>query len=180
MSFHFTRRMFLKCAALAAAAVMSVGILAGCSSDGYDATVRGAGKAQAIQVVAAMGTLPENGTTYEAPNLDGTEIVFPLEITNGRDNPIDISSFNFKVTVNHSTTDSDGKTSTTTTRYTTSTGLQMSGSLEDPELKTNLSVSGTVTVTLIEPLTSGDTITLTYIPDREKGEFSMSWILTKE
>lgn len=180
MSFHFTRRMFLKCAALAAAAVMSVGILAGCSSDGYDATVKGAGKAQAIQVVAAMGTLEENSTTYTAPDLTGTQIVFPLEITNGRDNPIGITEDQFKVTVSHSTTDADGKTTTTTTKYSKMDALKMDASLYDTDLKTNQSVSGNITLTLPEVLSPGDTITLTYVVDGEYREYSISWILTKE
>lgn len=181
MSFHFTRRMFLKCAALAAAAVMSVGILAGCSSDGYDATIKGAGKAQVIQVVAAMGTLEENSTTYTAPDLTGTTVTFPLEITNGGDNPIHITEDQFEVTVNHSTTDSDGKTSTVTTIYNYKNNLTVDPALTRLALKTNQSISGTITVNLKESLSSGDTITLTYAPRVEKyTEYSMSWVLTKE
>lgn len=182
MSFHFTRRMFLKCAALAAAAVMSVGVLAGCSSDGYDATIKGAGKAQVIQVVAAMGTLPENGTTYEAPDLTGKTITFPLEITNGADSPLHITSDQFDVTVNHSTTDSDGKTSTVTTSYDDDSGLTVDSTLTPWALKTNQSVKGNVTVTLKEILSPGDTITLSFAPRAQKynTEYSMSWVLTKE
>lgn len=172
MSLQFSRRSFLKYSALTAVAVAGSGLFTGCSWFDPDTPVtQGAGSMTVLKVTAAMGTYDETAKTYTAPDITGTKVTFPLKITNGRSHALCINPKNFYVTV----TDTAG----TSTTYGSSSVTLDDGKLYHTNLKTDRSVEGTLSVQLKSALKSGETITLTYLPDIEYNEYSMSWVLTR-
>ena len=174
MSLEFSRRSFLKYSAVAAVAVAGAGLFTGCDtdSDPNNYYLKEAGDLTVLQVTAAMGTYNSDTKKYEAPDLTGETLTFPMKITNGRTNPIYVNPTNFKVTVSSA----DGKT---TYKYTASNGLTIDGSLTETNLKKDSSVEGNVKVTLDATVEEGGTVTLTYCPDLQYNEYSMNWQLTR-
>ena len=57
-------------------------------------------------------------------------------------------------------------------------GMTCDASLMDTNLKKENSVKGRVIVKLPEKLKAGDQVVLTYVPDHEYSEYSMSWQYT--
>lgn len=172
MSFEFSRRNFLKYTAVAAVAVAGASLFTGCAADADNIILSGAGMLDVLNITATMGTYSESSKTYTAPDITGKTIVFPMKITNERTNPISINPYNFKAIV----VDAENKT---LAKYTFSNGLNLAASLIDTNLKNGSSVEGNVTLTLSTVLTKDQSVILTYCPDLQYNEYSMSWKLTR-
>ena len=170
MSNVFSRRSFLKYSAVTAA-VAGAGLLSSCSagdiidniiSDPKTATLKTFGTNKAVLQVTA--TLKKSGST-----VTGNDLVFNMEIKNGRTNPIEINANHFKVVVTHGTSSK---------KYTSTNGLTVSEDLADPKWEKNSTASGTVNVTVSDAVVAGDTVTLAYFPDMQYNEYSAVWVLT--
>lgn len=169
MSLEFSRRSFLKYTAVAAVAVAGASLFTGCdTSDPYNLVCTGAGSMTVLQITAAMGTNKDNKYTYELKAQSSAEKVeFPFAVTNGRTNPLYITSDNFKVTV----TSKDGKT---VKKYSATVDT----SLFDTNLQKNATSTGKVSFTPAAALNEGDTVVLTYCPDLQYNEYSLNWKVT--
>lgn len=172
MSLAFSRRSFLKYSAVAAVAVAGASLFSGCEpqGDSYNLLQEGAGSMTILQVTATMGTYNETDKKYVAPEVttSTTEITFPFKVENGRNNPIAINPYSFKVTV----ASKDGKT---VKKYPVSLDGQLVG---DPNLKKGASASGTIKVSGLSGLEAEGTVLLTYCPDLQYNEYSLNWKLT--
>ena len=171
MSLRSIRRALLKPLALMLTAMLCLGIFSACTSaDENNPVLKKAGELTVLQVTAGMGEKKDD--KYITPDASGKEIVFPMLITNGRKNPITITPSNFKVTVYKT----EGDKSVAVKKYTSSL-LTIDPSLLDTNLKQNDTSKGSIKVNLDAPLAAGQYIVLTYCPDLQYNEYSMSWRL---
>lgn len=116
-------------------------------------------------------TLLQVEATASAINVTDNQIQYMMEIKNQRTNALPVILSNFKVVVK----DADGNE---IAKINSTNGMTCDASLLDTNLKKENSVKGRITVELQEKLKAGDQVVLTYVPDHEYSEYSMSWQYT--
>ena len=162
MSRVFSRRSFLKYTALAAAAVAGSSLLSGCSN-GY-APVQTAVQTS-NKVLKVTSTL--DSVSYDAASQTAT---FYLTITNGRANAVQIGRKNFAVV-------SDA----VSYRAYNDSNIKVYNTSVDPipnlQVKKGVTQTYTIKVFNFPGFDAGNTVRLSYWPDRKYVEYSSNWEL---
>lgn len=159
MSLNFSRRSLFRVLATALLAVLCLGMLTACE-DPNKPTCKGNGTLTFMNVTTKVTQSTDDKTT------------FTVDITNGRDNDIEINNASFSIIVK----DSSGNV-TATYDYDTLSLSKGAWALAKGESVTGITVKpSTTTVTA----TSGSTVTLRFRPDSSYKEMYASWIYTIE